>query len=312
MRAAPISRAVREESHASLAHHARTFHLAGRLLPADVRDDAALLYAFCRMVDDAADESASVAEARAELDRIEAEWQGSMARRPLIAAFREMATRRDVSSAAVTELLRGVRSDLGPVGMADDANLLRYCYRVASTVGLMMCSVLRVESEAARAHAVDLGIAMQLTNICRDVAEDAAAGRVYLPEARLVAAGSCSQALLDGPASRESVSRVVRELLEMADGYYRSADRGMRYIPWRARGGIMVASRVYRAIGVRLRRRGCDPLRGRTVVPRWEKAAWGARALWMGMASSLRGRRVEIAHDAPLHRHLRGLPGVRA
>src|SRR5690606_4571262 len=157
----------------------------------------------------------------------------------------------------------------------------------------------------ALAHAVDLGIAMQLTNICRDVAEDASRGRVYLPRCRLEAAGTSPEEIVSGRAAPAKVAAVVRDLLDLADAYYESADAGMRFIPDRARLAILVASRIYRAIGWRLRRRGGDALAGRTVVPAHEKAAWVfvAFAAWLATVLS-RARR---EHRSELHRPLDGL-----
>ncbi|HEX2188282.1 MAG TPA: phytoene/squalene synthase family protein [Longimicrobiaceae bacterium] len=303
---------VLEASRASLARNARTFSLAARLLPAGVRDDAALVYAFCREVDDTADEATDTAEAAVALARLRAEAAGHAPARPLVAEFRAAAARLGLPLRSATELVDGVASDLGPVRMADDAELLRYCYRVASTVGLMMCAVLGVRCREAHPHAVDLGIAMQLTNICRDVAEDARRGRVYLPADRLRRAGVDPASLAAGAADRCAVAAVVAEVLALADRYYASADGGMRDIPPRVRPAILVASRVYRAIGVRLRQRGCDALAGRTVVPAPEKALWGTRALAACLRPAILGIGPRWTHDGRLHAALRGLPGVNA
>ena len=291
---------------------ARTFWLAARLLPPSTRDDAAVVYAFCRLVDDTADEAADAENARLALEALSNEIWGHSPPRPLIASFRQAADRLKLPLESAAELIAGVRSDLGPVRIADDDALIRYGYRVASTVGLMMCAVLGVRRREALPHAVDLGIAMQLTNIARDVAEDARRDRVYLPVRRLRAAGVDPEALVRGRADGAGVARVVAEVLELADGYYRSADEGMRDLPWRVRPAILVASRVYRAIGVRLRRRGCDALAGRTVVPLPEKLYWTVRAA----AGTLRPRMLGLvprgAHDPSLHVALRGFPGVDA
>lgn len=303
---------VLEASRESLARNARTFSLAARFLPPAVRDDAALVYAFCREVDDTADEATDPLAAAAALERLRAEVTGHAPARPLVAEFRAAAARLELPLLSATELLDGVAGDLEPVRVADDAELLRYCYRVASTVGLMMCAVLGVRCREAHPHAVDLGIAMQLTNICRDVAEDALRGRVYLPAERLRRAGTSPEALLAGTADRGAIARVVREVLELADRYYASADGGMRDLPPRVRPAILVASRVYRAIGVRLRQRGCDALAGRTVVPAPEKALWGTRALAACLRPAILGIGPRWTHDGGLHAALRGLPGVNA
>ncbi|MFO0631047.1 MAG: squalene/phytoene synthase family protein [Polyangiales bacterium] len=198
-----------------------------------------------------------------------------------------------------------MRSDLDAVRVGDDAELLRYCYRVAGTVGIMMCGVVGVRDPAALPHAVDLGVGMQLTNIARDVAEDAGLGQVYLPRTRLAAHGVDAGDVLAGTASREAVSAVVRELLAMAERYYASADLGMRYIPARARLAIYAAARLYRGIGRKLLRRGADALAGRTILGAWERASQLAVAAVAFVVGAPRA-----THDATLHASLQGLPGA--
>ena len=300
------ARAVVDESRAVLAEKARSFRWASVFLPAGRRDDAAITYAVCRLVDDLADEADDPQTADVDLEAVVRELMGQDAPRPLIAAYRELLERRGGRVDPVLELIRGVRGDLDPPRFENDRTLIRYCYRVAGTVGLMMCSVLGVDDERAIAHAVDLGVAMQLTNICRDVKEDAQLGRVYLPRARLLEVGVDPEDLLRGDADRAAVSRVVSDLLELAEAYYSSADEGMRYIPWRSRLAILVASRVYRAIGRKLLRTGGDALAGRTIVAWPEKLSWVSVALYR---FGLLAVRAPVHHDARLHAHLGGLPG---
>jgi phytoene synthase len=302
---------VLPESRALLAKHARSFRLASVFLPADRRDDAAICYAFCRVVDDAADTAADTPSAIVAVDGIRAELRGRQAARPMVAAWRIMALRNRIPVTAAYDLLDGVRSDLDPVRIADDDELLRYCYRVAGTVGIMMCGILGVRDRVAIHHAVDLGVAMQLTNIARDVAEDAGLGRVYLPRTRLVAAGTTPEALLDGSAPRDRVARVVCELLELAEKYYASADAGMRFIPWRSRLAMLAASRLYRNIGRALLRKGGDALAGRTVLGSFQRGVSVAAAFLASFHPTVLGL-VRPAHDRALHDSLRGLPGAHA
>ncbi len=296
---------VVSESHAVLAKHARSFSLAAVFLPRSRRDDAAVLYAFCRAVDDAVDE-ASDAEAAERALVVYREGLEGHAAPPVCDALRAMATRRGMPLRAAHQLIDGMETDLGEVRVESDRELLRYCYHAAGTVGWLMCGVLGVDASRAIPHAVDLGIAMQLTNICRDVAEDARRGRVYLPEERLRAAGTSGTALLDGTAEAEAVAIVVRDLLALADRYYASADAGMAFIPPRPRLAIYVAARVYRAIGVRLlHRHGANALHGRTVVPRLAKLGWVAVALAVWVRSLFRSPRRD--HRRSLHDHLEDL-----
>ncbi len=252
--------------HALLAQKARTFRLATAMLPAGLHDDIAVLYAFCRTADDLVDEAGD----ECALLRLERELAGDEPACPLVQALQDLSRRRGLSLGHAQALLVGVRQDLGDVLMENDGQLLAYSWRVASTVGLMVSRLLGVEDPAAEGHAADLGLAMQLTNIVRDVREDAMRGRVYLPRTRLAAHGLSTDDVLHG-REREGVRAVCLELLDLADRYYASGEAGFRYIPLRARVGIAVAQRVYASIGWRIRATGHHPLDGRLVVPRSEK-----------------------------------------
>jgi phytoene synthase len=290
---------------AVLAAGSKTFRFASFFLAPDRRTDAALLYRFCRHVDDVADESEDADAARAGLARLTDELTGRVPARPLIAETLALFRRRDIDVRYALELIVGVASDLDTVRVRDDAELVRYAYRVAGTVGLMMCGVLGVKDPDALAHAVDLGVGMQITNICRDVAEDARLGRVYLPATRLRSVGI--PATPDGVAtSREGVQVVVLDILSMADRYYTSGEDGLRYIPTRARLAILVAGRLYRAIGVVLRQRGGDALAGRTVVPFAGKVLFSMLALLSFPGLSRR----RLSHRPALHQAIAGWPGA--
>jgi len=312
-----VNSAIIQVSRDTLSSHARSFKWAAFFLPPDRRDDAALLYTLCRLIDDMADEAPNVETARAQLGALRnllegGESQGLVEAETVavVQAFNEMALRRGVDVSGVFELIEGVESDLGNVAFKDDVELLRYCYRVAGVVGLLMCPILGVTDSNAKAHAIDLGVGMQLTNICRDVSEDAVRRRVYLPSDRLERHGVTSQEILDGTANVEGVSAVVSELLEMAERYYESAGLGMDYIPARSRLAILVASRLYRGIGVKLLQRGGNPFEGRVWVSSLAKMGWILNALAFFFARALR-QGVSPRHDSRLHAPLRGLPGVQ-
>lgn len=271
---------VTEESRAVLRKHGRSFALAGIFLPADQLDDAAVAYAFCRLVDDVVDEAPDAETARRDVTRVRAELTGEAPARPVVAAYIEMAARRGFPLQVAHDLIEGCVSDLGSVRVADDEELALYCYRVAGTVGLMMSGIMGVRDPAAVGPAKALGEAMQLTNICRDVLEDTHRDRCYLPETRLQSVGTSTGSVVDGTAAPDAVHAVVDALLDQAEMKYREAWRGMHFIPWRPRLAIHVALRVYRQIGVRLRRvHGGNPLHGRTIVPTWERMLMVGRGL---------------------------------
>jgi phytoene synthase len=236
-----------------IAHHSKSFALASKLLPPASRDDTVVLYAWCRHVDDSVDEAA----------------------RPSVppsieAAFREIQHRRRIPDVYPRELHAGMAMDAHGTHYASVDDLVGYAYRVASVVGLMMCHVLGVSDDAALVPAAHLGIAMQLTNVCRDVVEDWQRGRLYIPDELLGAsrglAGELGRRLPAGASP--ALASAVRELLALADRYYRSADRGLRYLPWRAALGVRCARDVYAAIGDRIARADHDVHAGRAVVSR--------------------------------------------
>ena len=249
---------------AILARCGHSFRLAGRLLPAATLADAAELYAFCRGVDDLADESADPSFARAELLLLRAAVVDGDDKYPPAAPFIALQRRSGLDSNAAVALIDTVLSDLGPVRVADEMALLRYAHGAAGTVGVMMCPILNVRAAIATTHAADLGIAMQLTNIARDVTEDAMRDRLYLPATWLPAGLDVARL----HEASDEVFSAVRQLLALADQRYRSAELGYRDLPVRMRPAIRAAGRIYEEIGLRILRLGPAYLgAGRCVVP---------------------------------------------
>lgn len=263
-----------------LAKHAKTFYFASLWLNRSVATEAAQLYAFCRYIDDVVDESVASPETiRKNLLNLSNQLLTGRSSNSYINLYLTLSKERGVKIEYALHLIDGVISDLGSVRLKTDEELIKYCFRVASTVGLMMCPLLGVRDLRALPFAIHLGIAMQITNICRDVAEDLERDRVYLPQSRLgadsIAAAStdvCLESLSD--AQLKKIQQVIQDLLDLADRYYNSAALGMCFIPRRSRLSIMIASRVYRAIGLNLRKRGCDPRGGRVFVSVLGKVYW--------------------------------------
>ena len=297
---------TRASADAILAAKGRSFHWARHLLGSVHAARATRLYGFCRLIDDVADSASSQDAARLDLSSAALAVTTGVSADPIISDMLDLMRECRIDPAIVLELIEGVTSDLETVRMENIDCLLRYCYRVAGTVGLMMCSVLDVDDPTALPHAVDLGIAMQLTNICRDIAEDAALGRRYLPASMI---GDVSPELLISPADglRPHLRKCVADLLDLADRYYRSGELGLRYLPVRARSSILVAARVYEAIGKELRRRDCAYWSGRVVLHGGIKAALTARAL-LSQVLRLSFWVSPQEHNAALHTAIVGLP----
>jgi len=293
-----------------LARHGKSFYWASLFLGSALADRAARLYQFCRFVDDLADGDLphrleSLEDIRAGLTDPQ---HPAVAKIPELNAFIALANESNLPLNAAAELLDGMLRDQHPTALETQAELLRYCHAVAGTVGLMMCRVLNCQHPRADSFAIDLGIAMQLTNIARDVLEDAKMERRYLPAA-----------WLDRPLDPETIARAgnnalipvadaIDQLLALAELYYASALQGIHLLPWRSRFSIIVALRVYRQIGRQLKRGGLKWWQGRTVVSKLTKARLSISSL-IDLLSGLSPKPVP-AHNSALHRHLKGLAGV--
>lgn len=289
----------------TIAVHSRSFALASRVLPPRCRDEAAVVYTWCRRADDAVDlarpgqQARALARLGAELDGIyDGVAQADIAR----AAFQQVVQRYRIPRDYPAELLAGMDMDVHGQRYDDMHTLLLYCYRVASTVGLMMSHVMGVTHDGALRHAAHLGMAMQLTNICRDVREDWDMGRLYVPTELLAehGIGDLAQAL-GGPfpaRARHPMRGAVARLLAEAERFYRSGDRGLAALPWRSAFGVRAARLVYAAIGDRITRNGFDVLAGRAVVPTWHKLLLVGRA-GAGALAELPARLVRVLGRGP-------------
>ncbi|MCE9574727.1 MAG: phytoene/squalene synthase family protein [Deltaproteobacteria bacterium] len=294
------------QARATIAVHSKSFALATAILGRRLRDQTSVVYTWCRRADDAVDLAGSREEAQAALADQRAELAAAYAGTatdPVLAAFGEVARARAMPRAYPEELLAGMAMDVDDTRYATTDELLRYCWRAAGVVGLMMTHVFGVKDDRALPYAAHLGIAMQLTNVCRDVAEDWARGRLYLPDDLLAAHGAPGLAdQLGEPlpdAARAPIAAVVEDLLALADRYYRSGDRGIRDLPWRAALAVRAARRVYAAIGRRIAAQRHDVTAGRAFVSRNAKLAHVGAAL------------ARSAVDAPV-RAGRAMVGARA
>jgi phytoene synthase len=253
----------------------KSFHAASRLLPEAVRDPAVALYAFCREADDLIDNDSD--DGAGSLDWLRERLSMAYAGRPLgfaaDRAFARIAERFAIPRALPEALLEGFAWDKQGRRYPDLPALRAYAVRVAGTVGAMMAVLMGVRDAERLAAAIDLGVAMQLSNIARDVGEDARNGRLYLPLDWLADAGIDPDALLAAPAFSPALGRVVARLLDEADTYYRRAEAGIARLPVGCRFGIGAARLLYAEIGREVARRGMDSVSGRAVVSKGRKVA---------------------------------------
>ena len=274
-----------------LADGSRSFLVASRLLPSAVRDWATALYAFCRVADDAIDldpaQSAGLARLRDRLDRV---YRGEPLDAAPDRAFAAVVERFGLPRALPEALLEGFEWDVEGRRYRDFAGLTDYAVRVAGSVGAMMSVIMDVRDPAALARACDLGVAMQFTNIARDVGEDARAGRVYLPLDWLEEAGIDPTAWLAEPHFDAALAGVIQRLLDEADVLYQRACSGIARLPRNCRPGIHVARKVYAEIGRELERHGLDSVSRRVRVSTSRKLALVGQALVSSMMTMGRDR----------------------
>jgi 15-cis-phytoene synthase len=257
-----------------------TFFAASLLLPRNVRDPASALYAFCRLADDVVDQSGGDANAVAQLRaRLDGVYAGQPLAEPADRALAAVVARFGIPRALPDALIDGFSWDAEGRRYETLDELYDYAARVAGTVGAMMALLMGVRSPQGLARACDLGVAMQLSNIARDVGEDARMGRVYLPRLWLREAGIDADVWLGNPVFTPALGSVVQRLLEAADVLYRRVDAGVAQLPPGCRPGINAARYLYAEIGHEVARQGCDSVSRRAVVPSSRKAWLLTRSL---------------------------------
>ena len=267
----------------------KSFSLAARLFDPATRDAAFFLYGWCRYCDDQVDQVDGVEPNELNLrlktleDKTSAAFSFAPQNEPVFVALQYIVHRYGIPSHYAFELIEGMAMDVRATRYENLRELLLYCYRVAGTVGLMMAHVMGLRDEAALKHAADLGIAMQLTNIARDIVEDASTGRIYLPLAWLAEARIAPEEIA-APENREQLAVLTLRLLREADRYYRSGDEGLWHLSFRSACAVAAARNVYSEIGALLLSKGARAWDERTYVTGARKI----RVVLRGISSMLR------------------------
>lgn len=300
----------------------KSFATASRLFDRTTRERVWLLYAWCRACDDIADEQdhgraraapagGGAMDASARLATIrtltELAMAGETTGAPAFDALGQLLREVPLTREMIEDVIAGFALDAGNWRPATETDLLRYCYHVAGAVGVLMAAVMGVGAEPGTGdadplaadtldRACDLGIAFQLANIARDIAEDQAAGRCYLPVEWLEQAGIAPEAVM-APRHRRQLTAMTRRLCLLAQDYEASARIGARRLPWRQRWAVLSAAGIYGAIGRKVLHRGEDAWDARVRVPAWRKALFMAEALFM--SGALATSATSPRHPAP-------------
>ena len=285
--------ADRAACRAAIRAGSRSFFAASLLLPARVREPAYGLYAFCRQADDAVDGAPTAARRRAAVGRLEARLARACAGRPADhpadRALAAVMAAHAIPEALPRALLEGLAWDAEGRRYADLPALTAYAARVAGTVGAMMTLIMGRRAPDVLARALDLGVAMQFTNIARDVGEDARAGRLYLPLAWMREAGLDPEAWLAAPVHSAALAGVVARLLAEADRLHARAQAGIAALPADCRPAIRAAGLIYAEIGRAVAANGHDAVGARARVGTPRKLALLARAAVPGVATRTAG-----------------------
>ena len=211
-----------------LSIYAKSFNWAGFFLSKKVYQNSSDLYDFCRTLDDIADQDLALEIKKGNFKEFKNDFLNKNLENPIIKKIYNLIDNFDISKRIILDLFDGIESDLKEnVKFNSNKDLIIYSYRVAGTVGLMMAKILNVKSKISFKAAIDLGIAMQLTNIARDVIEDSKRNRYYI----------------------DFNFETIVETLKLADSFYDSSFKSIKEIPFSSRFAILVARRVYREIG---------------------------------------------------------------
>ena len=265
------------------ARSGSSFYYSFLFLPEERRRAITAFYAFCREVDDVVDECRDTQVARAKLlwwrNEVEAMYQGRP-QHPVTQALQPCLTRYGLKQEHFRLIIEGMAMDLEPVPYADFDALHHYCYRVAGVVGLVSAAIFGYDDPGTEAYAEQLGIAFQLTNILRDIREDLARGRVYLPQDELARFGVDTDMLRENEQN-EAVLALLKYQAERADAYY---DKALALLPIgdrrRQRSGLIMAA-IYRAVLHKIQREGYPVLRRRVRLSLWKK-------LWLAWSTARR------------------------
>jgi len=275
----------------AIRHGSLSFHAASKLLPKRVRDPALALYAFCRLADDEVDLKAEKVEAVLRLrDRLDLVYAGTPKNAAPDRAFAAVVEQFDMPRTLPDALLEGLAWDAEARTYATLSGVKDYSARVASAVGAMMCVLMQVRDADALARACDLGVAMQLTNIARDVGEDAGEARLYLPTDWLDEAGIDRTTFFADPRPTKAVRGMVKRLIVEANRLYYRSEAGIGALPRGCRPGIYAARYIYAGIGSQLTAMEYDSISARARTSRTQKLGWLAQSVMLSGLSMVAPR----------------------
>ncbi len=230
----------------SLRTHGKSFYWGSFFLPNQNKLAAAELYSICRYFDDLADDSENDVS-----EEIKKEYNEIISNDSH--EINKFFKKHDINLSILGDLVNGLIKDQASVRINTKIELIEYSYKVAGTVGLMMLPIILVDNPNARKHAIDLGIAMQLTNIARDVYEDARMDRVYLPKEWVGETSAENLKDINNIRTQNNVKNALKKIIKLSEIFYKNGFVGLKYIPFKTRLGIYIAAQVYKGIGDKIK-----------------------------------------------------------
>ena len=271
-----------------ISQHSKSFFWASRFLPRDVLEKVINIYSYCRLHDDIVDEGKEITESEKMQD------------------LKDIIQSYGVTQEIIEQLIDGIYSDTNFQRFKNTEELIRYCYKVAGVVGLMMTKALNIDKDDAKYYAIDLGIAMQLTNISRDVIQDYKKQRIYLPkDTGILDEDVCNLNYSD----KIKLKKAIHNLLIKSDIYYNSALNGLRYIPIRSRLSILIALRMYQSIGKKIKKTNIEFLEENIYITVFEKILILINCIFEFIIFFILPT-YSKKHNSNLHKFLKGLPDV--
>ena len=231
-----------------IKHYGKSFYWAGKFLKKDIFADCSILYAFCRIADDLVDNNKN---SKSKIDKFIKEYSNIKSKNTIINQFKKIQIKYNIPNKLINDLFYGIKLDTKTVKIKSKEEIIKYSYYVAGTVGAMMAHIFSTTHPKAIKHAIDLGIAMQLTNIARDVVTDAKLGRIYLPQ-NFFRQNIKVKDIVNENFDRSKLFAAITKVIIMSEKFYKSGNDGIKYLPWAIRFPIFLASSLYQRIGVKI------------------------------------------------------------
>jgi phytoene synthase len=228
--------------------YGKSFYWAGKFLEKEVFEDCSTLYAFCRVIDNLVDKKSN---SKTNVKKFIKDYQSQNSKIQVNKEFKKIETKHQIPKKYINDLFYGINLDTKTVKIKSTKEIIKYSYYVAGTVGAMMSYIFQTSKPQAIKHAINLGIAMQLTNISRDVLKDAYLNRIYLPK-NMLNEEITAKDIIKKKFNKKHLFLVIKKIIFLSEKYYDNGNIGIKYLPKKVKFPIFLASSLYRGIGKKI------------------------------------------------------------